>query len=297
MVYWTAEAYCSIKWNIYNLKSLGKRYYSSRNYNKDSENQLYKEVTWEEKKKALIWFFLILLSFISLIIYIIYRIYKWWTYVEPPFPPELPLFRIPPRETEDIIASVKWFGLDVLPAKLQAMFNPTAVASRDNVFTSIPHYLRTFYVLYPDYLCLYRRAVVSTGIGISFDNGVSGAFVHTAITIYTKCGPDGTRIFLLMYKSMDWDISRGLLVEYCSSSITYSWMPPDYGYTNVIRLVPYTYDDAKHALTVIDNIMYDFWWDPEETKWLNPLYRMEAWVELGKWIRDPYYKYDNAAFG
>jgi hypothetical protein len=53
-------------------------------------------------------------------------------------------------------------------------------------------------------------------------------------------------------------------------------MPLDYGYTNVVRTVPYTYDDAKYALAVIDNIMYNFWWDSEETKWLNPLYRMEA---------------------
>lgn len=43
-------------------------------------------------------------------------------------------------------------------------------------------------------------------------------------------------------------------------------MPPDYGYTNVVRTVSFTYDDAKNALAMIDRIMYDFWWDPEETK-------------------------------
>lgn len=222
MIYYSLiSTYCSIKLDIYNLRLLHRRYYSSKG-GKADETKLYKEVTWEEKKKALIWFFSILFSFIGLIIYIIYRIYRWWTYVEPPFPPELQPFFMPPRTAEEIIASVKWFGLDVLPAKLHAMFNPTAVASRDNVFTSIPHYLRTFYILYPDYLCLYRRAGVVTGIGVSFENGLPGAFVHTAITIYTKCGPDGTRLFLLMFKSLDWDIGRGLLVEYCSSSITYS---------------------------------------------------------------------------
>lgn len=287
-----------------NSAGSNKPFDHNKGNNDDCSKKSVKPLTWEEKKMYLYSIFFFFLFIFILFIYIIYKIWKWWTYVEPPFPPPLNCYRFTPLTLDEMIAQIKKYGLDVLPPKLTAMFNPTAWVQRNNVFFTIPNCMRTFYLDYYDYFALHRRVTCSVGVGKSFETGLPEAFIKTSISIYTKCGHDGTRLSLVLFKSINWDLYTLNVAEYCSSSLTFSHISPSDGYTDVVRTGKLTWSEVFDTQRMLYDKIRALDENPETIWNLNLIDRYrEHFLYNGLMYSDldkpfiPKHPYDGAAFG
>lgn len=291
--------YSKKKCSRFNYRKGSFKYLSYRPKRKFSSNVTTPKVSMY----TVYWFLFFCLLIILLVIYIFFKIWIWWTYVEPPLYPPLNCYRSVPLNLEEHQNFIKWSGLDTLPSQLNAMFNPTAYVTRSNTFESIPHCFHTSYLDFPEHFTLNRRVGCTMAMGRSL-TGDTESFIKVSISVWAKCGFEGTRLALVLFKSIHWDLNTLIATEYINSSLgfKYDFSVPVDGFIETTRVSRLTWSDIYKSISIILDQIDRLNEDPEYIR-LKSIYRYREFLKYNDaWFGEyappqVYSKYDGAAFG
>jgi hypothetical protein len=134
--------------------------------------------------------------------------------------------------------------------------------------------------------------------------GDTESFIKVSISVWAKCGFEGTRLALVLFKSIHWDLNTLIATEYINSSLgfKYDFSVPVDGFIETTRVSRLTWSDIYKSISIILDQIDRLNEDPEYIR-LKSIYRYREFLKYNDaWFGEyappqVYSKYDGAAFG